>query len=140
VILAGWYAWRVYSMQMVSKEVDLAFNACEQAEWLAHLRLNEPESAIKQMENSMDIEVFTLAQWANVNPPKEEVRARRDKFLVPVKVYHESYPATGDEASTVNSLLAGVPDRNLRKVCKSGICRLDDRRRAAAATTNSPAN
>jgi hypothetical protein len=137
--LVGWYAWRVYLMQMVSKEVDLAFQACEQAEWLAHLRMDEPETALRSIERSLDIEVFTLAQWAAVSPLKQDIRIRGDKFLVPVKVYHESYPATGDEASAVNSLLATVPDRDLRKQCKSGICRLDDRRRAANATTKSPA-
>jgi hypothetical protein len=136
--LVGWYAWRVYSMQMVSKEVDLAFNACEQAEWLALLRLDETAAAIKQMENSTDIAVSTLQQWAEVTTPPETIRLRRDRFLIPVKVYHESYPSVGDEAAAVNSLLATVPDRNLRKECKSGICRLDDLRRAAAASTNAP--
>lgn len=139
-VLAGACAWRVYSNQMVSKEIELAFKACEQAEWLAHLRLDETESTIKQMERSMDIEVSTLAQWAEVNPPSEQVRTRRDNFLIPVKVYHESYPAQGDDVAAANSLLAAVPDRDLRKHCKSGVCRLDDLRRAAIVSTNSPPN
>jgi len=139
-LLVGWCAWRVYSMQMVSKEIDLAFNACEQAEWLALLRLDETKAAITNMENSMDIEVSTLAQWDEVNRPAEKIRIRRDNFLRPVKVYHLSYPVTGDEAAAVNSLLATVPDRNLLKECKSGICRLDDLRRAAAASTSTPPN
>src|SRR5215471_16062692 len=92
-ILVGWYSWHVFSRQMVSKEIDLAFKACEQAEWLAQLRLNEPQVAIKQLEHSMDIEVATLAQWADASRPSDEVRERRDRFLIPVKVYHESYPA-----------------------------------------------
>jgi hypothetical protein len=136
-LLVGWYSWQVLSRQMVSKEIDVAFQACEQAEWLAQLRLNEPQAAIKQLEHSMDIEVATLAQWADAMRPSNEVRERRDKFLVPVKVYHESYPATGEEAPLVNSLLASVPGRDLKKVCRSGICKLDDLRRAAAVSTNS---
>jgi len=124
---------------MVSKEIDLAFQACQQAEWLAHIRLNEAETTMKSIENSMDIEVSTLAQWDVVARPKEEIRLRRDRLLVPVKVYHQSYPAIGDEARAVNSLLATVPDRDVRKQCKSGICRLDDLRRGAAGNTNSPA-
>src|SRR3954471_21399041 len=103
-VLVGWYSWQVFSRQMVSKEIDLAFKACEQAEWLAQLRLDQPQVAIKQLEHSMDIEVSTLAQWADAAKPSKEVRERRDGFLVPVKVYHESYPATGDEAPLVNSL------------------------------------
>jgi len=40
---------------MASKEVDLAFKAAEQAEWLAKLRLDETQLAIKQLERSMAI-------------------------------------------------------------------------------------
>jgi hypothetical protein len=74
---------------------------------------------------------------ADANPPSNEVRERRDKFLVPVRVYHESYPGAGEEAPLVNSLLSSVPGRDLKKVCRSGICKLDDLRRATAAGTNS---
>ena len=126
-------------MQLASKEVDLAFQAAEQAEWLAALRLNETQMAIKELEHSMDIKAFTLAQWEGAYAPDEKTRLRRDRFLVPVKVYHESYPAYGEEASLVIPLLAKVPDRNREKLCKSGVCRLDDLRRGAVnANTNAP--
>lgn len=142
VVATGWYSQRVLFAQIASKEVDLAFNAAEQAEWLAELRLNEPHTAIEELERTMDIAVCTLAQWEGVNPLDEKTRLRRDRFLVPVKVYHESYPVVGEdkeEASLVNSLLAKVPERNPRKVCKSSVCRLDDLRRGmVSANTNSP--
>jgi hypothetical protein len=87
----------------------------------------------------MDIGVVAISQWAAVRPPDEKTRKARDGFLSKVKVYHESYPITGDEASSVNALLATVPGRSPQSTCKAGICRLDDRRLATLNTkTNSP--
>jgi hypothetical protein len=140
-IATGWWYSRVLSTQISAKEIDFAFQAAEKAEWLAQLRLNQPEIAIKQLEKSMDIQVFTIAQWEHVNTLKSEIRQRRDRFLVPVKVYHESYPPGNEEASVVSALLAQVPGRDTKSHCKSGVCRLDDLRRASPTpTTNTVTN
>lgn len=124
--------WRhVFSTMTVSKEVEVAAKAAFEAEWLAELRLGETNSAIESIETLMDIGVFTISQWAELSPPDEKTRKARDRWLVPVKVYHESYPVRGDEAARINSLLATVPGRKSQSTCKSGICRLDDQRHAA---------
>ena len=134
----GWWSGHVYSRLIVSKEVDAAFRAAEEAEWLALLRLNEPKTVIDQLENSMDITVLTLAQWDEVKAPDEKTRKARDRFLAPVKVYHESYPPSGNDAARIDSLLATIPGRNPQSICKSGICRLDDLHRGVVnANTNS---
>jgi hypothetical protein len=138
-IAVGLWSGYLFSRMTVPKEVDVAFQAAQQAEWLAELRLDETTNAIKSMENSMDIGVVAISQWAAVRPPDEKTRKARDGFLSKVKVYHESYPITGDEASSVNALLATVPGRSPQSTCKAGICRLDDRRLATLNTkTNSP--
>jgi hypothetical protein len=135
-----WWSAHVLSRMTLSKEVDAASMAAFEAEWLARLRLNDPESVIKDIENHMDIQISTLALWNETIPPGEKTRKARDRWLVPVKVYHQSYPVTGDEAARINSLLATIPGRSSNSVCKSGICRLDDRRIALINTdTNSPA-
>jgi hypothetical protein len=124
--VGGWWSGRVLSRLTMSKEVELASMAAFEAEWLAQLRLNEVDSAIKDIENSMDIQVSTLAQWNEANPPDEKTRKARDRWLVPVKVYHESYAVTGNEAARIEALLATIPGRSPNSACKSGICRLDD--------------
>src|ERR1017187_10385211 len=138
-IAVGLWWGHLFSRMTVPKEVDAAFIAAQEAEWLAELRLNEPKSVIKDMETSMDIGVSTIALWAEVRPPDEKTRKARDRFLTSVKVYHESYPVTGDDAARINTLLATVPGRSPQSTCKSGLCRLDDQRLATLNTkTNSP--
>lgn len=132
-----WWSHLLSRMQ-VSKEVELAAKTAFEAEWLAQLRLGETKSAIESLEKSIDIDVVRIAQWAEVSPPDEKTRKARDRWLVPAKVYHESYPARGDEALRVSSFLVTVPGRSPQSVCKSGICRLDDMRHGATST-NSPA-
>jgi hypothetical protein len=127
-VAGSWWSVRVLSRLTTSKEVEAASIAAFQAEWLARLRLNETESAIKDIENCMDIQVSTLAQWNEASPPDEKTRKARDRWLVPVKVYHESYPVTGGDAARIRSLLGTIPGRSANSACKSGICRLDDRR------------
>jgi hypothetical protein len=143
-IAASWWWWHVLSSQMASKSVEVAFRAAEEVEWLALLRLNEPTNVIEQLERSIDIGVLTLAQWENAAPLDEKSRAARNRFLVPVKVYRESYPARDDkaaniEAAPIKALLAKVPGRNPKSVCKNGVCRLDDSRLSGVTgVTNSP--
>ena len=87
----------------------------------------------------MDIGVSAIAQWAEVRPPDEKTRKARDRFLTAVKVYHESYPASGPDAARVNALLATVPGRNPQSACKNGICRLDDLHHGVVnVNTNNP--
>ncbi len=144
VVAASWWWSHVLSSQMASKSVDVAFRAAEEVEWLAHLRLNEPTNVISQLENSINVGVLTLAQWEDAAPLDEKSRSARDRFLVPVKVYRESYPARDDkvaniDAAPINALLAKVPARNPKSVCRSGVCRLDDLRQSGTnAALSSP--
>ena len=128
-IVTSWLWWRVLSHQMASKSVEVAFRAAEEVEWLALLRLNEATNVMQQLENSINIGTVTLAQWEEAAALDEKSRRARDRFLVPVKVYRESYPARSEEAALINALLSKVPERNLQSVCKNGVCRLDDLRR-----------
>jgi hypothetical protein len=138
--LGAWWSARVLiRMQTAKPSIDMAFNAAQEAEWLAELRLNEPQTVIKDMENTLNIQVGTLAVWDGVAPPDEKTRKARDNWLVPVKVYRESYPADGKNAASINALLMTVPGRSPKSTCKSGVCRLDDLRLAKSNTiTNSP--
>lgn len=125
--------------QMSSESIKLAFRSAQEAEWAAQLRLNETTNVIDQLENAMRIGVVTLSEWEETSMLDEKNRTARDKWLVPVKVYHESYPVHGTDAERINSLLATVPGRKEVSTCKSGICRLDDKRLATLSTpTNSP--
>ena len=138
-IAVGVWSGHLISRMTVSKEVEVAFQAAQQADWLAMLRLGETTNAIKSMENVMDIGVVTISQWAAVSPPDEKTRKSRDNFLTNVKVYRQSYPAIGDDAASITALLATVPGRNPKITCKSGVCRLDDLRLTGlASVTNSP--
>ena len=138
-IAIGLWSGYLISRMTVPKEVDTAFQAAQQAEWLAELRLGETNEAIKNMEHSMDLEAVAISQWAETRQPDEKTRKARDNFLTNVKVYHESYPVTGDDAARINALLATVPGRSPQSTCKSGVCRLDDLRLANLHTqTNSP--
>jgi len=138
-VAGGLWSWHVFSRLIVSKEVDAASIAAFQAEWLAQLRLGETRSTIKDLENTMDIQVYTLAQWNEISPPDEKMRKASNRWLVPVKVYHQSYPARGDTAARINAFLGTIPGRNPKSACKSGICRFDDIRLGKPQTiTNSP--
>ena len=143
-IAVNWRWSHLLSAQIASKSVDVAFRAAEEAEWLAQLRLNEATNVAGQLEKSINIGMITLAQWETVASLDENTRFARDRFLVPVKVYRESYPARDDEAAginaaQINALLAKVPGRNPKSVRKNGVCRLDDLRiRGGQASTNSP--
>ena len=128
----GWW-WHAQTQWLIHpKEVELASRAAIDAEVLAHLRLNEPAVVLRELEEDMDGMVCTMAQWDGVATPKDAIRQARDRWLLSVKTYHESYPATGDGAILVNSLLATFPGRASRGTCKNGICRLDNLRRDRA--------
>lgn len=144
MIIGGYVGARLASrafgtLEASKPEVDMAFNAAQEAEWLAALRLGETNSAISEMENAMNIQVQTLASWDEVIWLDDKTRQARDRWLVPVKVYRESYPASGSDLAGANQLLSTIPGRNPKSTCKSGVCRLDDRRLAAFNTnTNLP--
>jgi hypothetical protein len=133
-------ASRAFGMLAYSKpEVDMAANAAQEAEWLAELRLGESTNVIGDMENILNIQIGTLAAWDAVVPLDEKTRQARDRWLVPVKVYRQSYPASGSNLVRANELLGTIPGRNPKSTCKSGVCRLDDLRLAKLQTvTNSP--
>jgi hypothetical protein len=131
------YAWT--HRMVIPKEVDLAGQAGMDAMILAHLRLNESKDAIQLLETRMDTVVYAIAQWDELLArPDEQTRKARDRWLTSVKTYHESYPASGDGAARINTLLANVPGRNPQSTCKTSICRLDDLHQAKMNTaTNS---
>ena len=143
--MAGW-CWHAYTRWMIPpKEVEMASWAARDTVALAHLRLNEPEKAIRALENGIDEVVSSLSLWDEESPPNEETRTARNRLLCSVKIYHESYPACGEGAERVNRLLAQVPGRSSASTCKTSVCRLDDLHRAAvkadtnSAATNAPA-
>jgi len=120
-------------------EIDTAAHAAQVAEWLAEFRLGESTNAISDMENDMNIQMETLAAWDSFAPPDEQTRKARDRWLSPVKVYRESYPASGSDMAHANALLSTIPGRSSTSTCKSGVCRLDDLRLAKLrSVTNSP--
>jgi hypothetical protein len=131
-----WYAYTHW--MMIPKEVEAASRAGMYALALAHLRLNEPRAAIQQLEVQMDGVVSMLAQWDKSATANEKIRKARDRWLVPVKVYHETYPASGDVAARINPLLATIPGRNPTDTCKNSICRLDDLHRASSNVNSKP--
>jgi hypothetical protein len=133
-------ASRAFGMLAYAKpEIDTAAHAAFIAEWLAELRLGETNTAVSEMENDLNIQVQTLASWDEVIWLDDKTRQARDRWLVPVKVYRESYPASGSDLAGANQLLSTIPGRNPKSVCKSGVCRLDDKRLAALNTnTNLP--
>ncbi|MEI7732110.1 MAG: hypothetical protein WCO56_21225 [Verrucomicrobiota bacterium] len=139
--MACW-CWYAYTRWMIPpKEVEMASWAARDTVALAHLRLNEPEKAIRALENGIDEVVSSLSLWDEESPPKETTRTARDRWLLSVKVYHESYPASGEGAERVNRLLSQVPGRSSASTCKNSICRLDDLHRAAVKSgTNSAAD
>lgn len=108
----------------------MAANAAQTAEWLAELRLGDTNAAVNEMENGLNIQVQTFAEWDDVIWLDDKTRQDRDRWLVPVKVYRESYPASGSDLARANELLSTIPGRNPKSTCKSGVCRLDDLRLA----------
>jgi hypothetical protein len=138
-VAVGWWWGNFFARTTVGKETEVAFQAAQDAEWLAELRLGEVTNTIHSMENEMDIGVVTISQWNTLGSPDEQTRRRRDAFLTAVKVYHQSYPPRGAEAGSISSFLAAVPGRSPQSTCKSGLCRLDDLRLAKVrSVTNSP--
>jgi hypothetical protein len=125
----------------IAKEVEVAAQAAMDSVTLAQMRLNETTNAIADLENRMDLTISTLAVWDQVAPPRAAIRARRDRWLTSVKVYHQSFPVKNDDtnmAASVNSFLEKVPGRSPTSTCKGAICQLDDLRMAALkAETNS---
>jgi hypothetical protein len=138
--LGAWLSGHVFARMVFAKpEIDVAFMAGQEAEWLAGLRLNETNNVIEDMENSIDIQMATIAAWDEVAQPDEQTRKARDRFLTSVKVYRENYPGGGPGASRLNALLEAVPGRNPTSACKSAICRLDDLRLSLLrSSTNAP--
>lgn len=132
-IASAWWSSHAFLREPGQKSVEMGFRAAQEAEWLAQLRLNETAKVIEQLEEAMDGGVLALARWDEVAALDEGTRQVRDKWLVPVKVYHDSYPARGERAALVNAMLANVPERMARSTCRSGICRLDDLRRGVAS-------
>lgn len=133
----GLYCENWLSRTMTGKQVDLAFTINREAEWLAMLRLNQSSQTIKDMEDTMDLQLLAISQWSEAGPPDEKTRLARDKFLTAAKIYYESYPATGADAARINALLATVPGRSPQSTCKSSICQLDDLHHGVVKT-NSP--
>ena len=111
----------------------------KQSEYLAELRLGETNQAIAGIESFMDDQVLVLAYLHDTAGLDEDARKKIERSLSPAKVYHESYPVSGDDAASINAMLAKVPGHSPQSTCKSGVCRLDDLRLAKlSAITNTP--
>ena len=130
---------RVYWDATLSKQVDSASMAMLEANWLAGLRLKEADNVTKDMEQFMDGTVAAIAGWDGMKPVDEASRKMRDHFLLSVKLYHESYPFSGEGSDVVKSFLASVPGRDPAKECGSAICRLDAQRRGVPSAQSAPA-
>ena len=138
-IAANEWGKHVFGDLTLSKQADSAFSAALQAEWLAGLRLNEAGNVTKEMEKSMDASVAAIAAWESFKPADQKSRELRDHYLLPVKLYHESFPASGEGSDVVKSFLAAVPVRDPTKECGSAICRLDAQRRGVPVAQPGPA-
>jgi hypothetical protein len=137
---AAGFLWASHAFKKleIAKEVDAAAQAAMDSVTLAQLRLNETTNAIADLENRMDLTISTLAIWDRVALPSAEIRARRDRWLTSVKVYHQSFPVKNDDTNlvaSVNSFLDKIPGRSPTNACKGAICQLDDLR--LASETNS---
>lgn len=111
------------------------------AHTLAMLRLNETNQVIEQLEMKMEGMVSTIAIWDKeiIFKPDEKTRAWRNRWLTPVKIYHQSFPVKGDDTNTValiNSFLENIPGRNMNSTCKGALCQIDDLRLAGLKATN----
>ena len=138
-VAVGIWSGYLFSRLTVAKEVEVDFQSAQQAEWLAELRLGETTNAMTSMQNAMDGGVVAISQWADARPPDEKTRKARDGFLTNVKVYRESYPASGSDAAEIETFLATIPGRSPQNACKSAVCRLDDLRLGMSqSVTNSP--
>ena len=138
--LGAWWSARILTeIQVAKPEVELAFRASQEANWAAALRMGEVTNVIANLENGMRIQLGAIAAWETIAPADVERRKDRNRFLKSVKVYCETYPIDGSDATLINELLTTVPDRDLNSTCDSFICRLDDLRRAKLeSATNSP--
>lgn len=146
-VFAGrWWACRTYSRLVASQQMLVAtqqFDAAQLAAMLAQplcsLRLGDTNSAIQALEMFMDGQVSLLAYRRESDPLDAKSNERIDRCLTPAKIYHESYPVTGEDAAKINAFLAGVPGRRSPSSCQNAVCRLDDLRHAKEqSVTNSP--
>jgi len=139
-VAGRWWAWQSYSQLSDSKDIKTAqMIEVMVAEPLAELRLGETNQAIAGMESFMDDQVLVLAYFHDTAGLDENARKKIERSLSPAKVYHESYPVSGDDAASINAMLAKVPGRSPQSICKSGVCRLDDLRLAKLRVmTNAP--
>src|ERR1700678_3363802 len=76
-----------------SPEINVAFIAAQEANWLAGLRFNEKTNVIISLDNALDTAVNRLAAWNDVALPNDKVRKERDDWLAAVKIYREYYPS-----------------------------------------------
>jgi len=139
-VFAGrWWAWRTYSQLVDSKQIEAAQFAAILAQPLCSLRLGETNSAIQTLQMYMDGQVSMLADLRKTDPLDAKSNERIDRYLTPAKIYHESYPVTGDDAAQINAFLAGVPGRRSPSDCPNVVCRMDDLRHTKQySVTNSP--
>jgi hypothetical protein len=68
IVVSFWWQ-HLFSRMTVSKEVEVAAKTAFEAEWLAHLRLGDTKTAIENLERTMDIDIATISQWAEVSLP-----------------------------------------------------------------------
>jgi type II secretory pathway pseudopilin PulG len=113
-----------------AQEVEVAAQAGMNAILLAQLRLNETTNSISTLENQIYQSMQAMVIWDQALPPAPVIRARRNDWLTPVKIYYQSYPPQGRDAPQILSFLAQIPGRGTNRSSASALDRLDDLRRA----------
>jgi hypothetical protein len=121
-----------------SPEIDSAFIAAQEANWLAGLRFNEKTNVIISLDNALDIVVGRLAAWNDVALPNDKVRKERDDWLAAVKIYREYYPSHGENADKLNAFLSNVPNQKGNSDYFTFVFRLAEPHSANHSGTNSP--
>jgi hypothetical protein len=121
-----------------SPEIDVAFIAAQEANWLAGLRFNEKTNVIVSLENALDAAVDKLAIWDSSALPSQKVRKERDGWLAAVKIYRKYYPSHGQNADEINAFLSKVPSQTQNSDYFNYVFRLAELHSANLSETNAP--
>jgi hypothetical protein len=133
------WAWHEFKKYEFAQEVEVAAQAGMNAILLAQLRLNETTNSISTLENQIYQSMQAMVIWDQALPPDPVIRARRNNWLTPVKIYYQSYPPPGRDAPQILSFLAPIPGRGTNRSSASALDRLDDLRRAGLPSATNAA-
>jgi hypothetical protein len=126
--LGAKYESNLFRGQIAKPEIDTAFIAAQEANWLAALRLNKTNDAIVSLENALNLSTGLLAAWNDIVPPDAKTRKERDSWLGSVKIYREHFPAEGEGVAKINSFLDSIPNLSSDYNYSSNIIELEHKR------------